>query len=259
MSAVIAVTSTVPVLVSPSLQATQLTQMVMGEAASVIERDGAMLRVRTMLDQCQGWVHAGYLHEVDQGAADAWLATAAWSEGAAVEVGDTRLRVPHRGRLQLEGKRRVRLPDGRTAKIVAGSIRNPGEVFRAAASVNPAQWAWREFGGTPFLWGGVTTAGIDCSGLVQVTFALRGVPLPRDPEGQSRFGETVAAGQAREGDLIFCRRRDGEEVGHVLIHAGNDMLVHATVHTGQVSLESRHGNERMAALLARVETTRRLA
>src|SRR5690606_4714358 len=184
---------------------------------------------------------------------------AAWSEGATVLSGGVQLRVPHRGRLQLEGSDWVRLPDGRQGRIVSGSIRHLGEVFRDAARLDPASWAWREFGGSPFLWGGVTTAGIGCSGLVQVSLACRGVSLPRDPAGQSLVGEAVPLDQLRSGDLVYFRSRDSDEIGHVAIHAGDERFVHATIHTGQVSLESWQDNERTAALRDRAVLARRLA
>ena len=118
-----------------------------------------------------------------------------------VAIGDVAIRVPHRGRLATAGEGKVRLPDGRVAQVRSGRIRPWGEVIADCQRVAPHEWAWREFAGTPYLWGGVTASGIDCSGLVQTTFLARGVPLPRDARDQVALGEMVEPEAILAGDL----------------------------------------------------------
>lgn len=80
----------------------------------------------------------------------------------------------------------------------------------------------RRFLGTPYLWGGKTSAGLDCSGLVQLALQSIGRDCPRDSDMQQAIGSPVAGREAnlRRGDLIFWK-------GHVGICAGEGMLLHA--------------------------------
>ncbi len=153
MSGLLVAVSVAPLLAEPSLRSEWRSQLVLGEAAEVLERRGAMAHVRTRLDQYEGWIHEGYTVARTAAEVDDWLGAAAWSEGALLETGDgVAVRAPHRARLIRENGR-VRLPDGRTAEVLAGDVRDYDAVVTDAAPEPPAEWAWREFAGTPYLWG----------------------------------------------------------------------------------------------------------
>jgi len=93
------------------------------------------------------------------------------------------------------------------------------------------------FVGIPYLWGGTTPKGFDCSGLVQRIFRLNGMILPRDSDMQARFGRERAVAGPRDlvpGDLVFFGRAEGT-ITHVGLVLSEAKFLHAY---GQVRINS---------------------
>lgn len=246
-----------PVLAEPRVRAEQVTQLALGESAAVVDRAGQWRRVCTAFDGYDGWIHSGYIKEVGESAAEDWRSRAtAWSGGATARIGGSHLPLPLRARVILEGDT-VALPDGRRGRF-SGAVRPMTEVIAAARAKAPERWAAEFFMGSPYQWGGVTPWGVDCSGLVQTTFAARGVTLPRDSAQQVAHGAPVPLEAIHPGDLLFFKGESGGGITHVAFAGEADTLVHATLACGGTLIEPWLPGSRAATLRQRLVAVRRL-
>jgi cell wall-associated NlpC family hydrolase len=100
---------------------------------------------------------------------------------------------------------------GSTAKGGAGRVSGDAIVAKA-----------REHLGTPYVWGGESPGGFDCSGLMQWAYKQFGIDIPRVSRDQAKAGRAVSAAEARPGDLVFF---DRPTVDHIGMYAGNGQWV----------------------------------
>jgi cell wall-associated NlpC family hydrolase len=102
--------------------------------------------------------------------------------------------------------------------------------------------AAKKFVGTPYVWGGSSPLGFDCSGFTQFVFRQFGVNLPRMSNQQGFGGSAVNYADAKPGDLIFwdnSTRNNGAD--HVGIYLGNGMLISAPKPGDHVKIQAVYG------------------
>ncbi|WP_067780096.1 C40 family peptidase [Actinomyces vulturis] len=116
-------------------------------------------------------------------------------------------------------------------------VNTPAETQVAHSYVAPAPAAGgiaaiaSQYLGTPYVWGGTTPAGFDCSGFVQYVYGQAGISLPRTTYGQGASGVTVSMSEAQPGDIVYWGY-------HVGIYMGGGMMIDAgTESTGVVYRE----------------------
>lgn len=135
---------------------------------------------------------------------------------------------------------------GHVGNLMAGLPKIVGIGVGAAGSVTETQGAKtivglaRQYIGTPYVWGGESPKGFDCSGFAQFLYGKAGIRIPRTTYTQWQTGHSVPKGQLAPGDLVFFRGSDsvGGLPGHVGIYIGGGKMIDAP-HTGaNVRIES---------------------
>jgi cell wall-associated NlpC family hydrolase len=149
-----------------------------------------------------------------------------------------------------DGWLRVELPDGRAGYLeaVAAEDDRTWRSRRRATPENIAATA-RRFLGRPYLWGGNSPKGLDCSGFTQLVFGLNGIGLPHKASEQAARGTLVpfdrGFGQLRMGDLVFFGRPNtpgqSERVTHVGIFLEGGLVIHSAERVQVNRLEAMVG------------------
>jgi probable lipoprotein NlpC len=136
------------------------------------------------------------------------------------------------------GKTKVRTatPGGSTTKTV---IKRPARIGNATGVLASAIENARSYQGTPYLFGGTTRLGMDCSALLQLSFADAGVTIPRSSNEQAAWGDPVKPTELKPGDFLFFGASPGSQVithvGMVTVVDGEGVeFIHASTSLGVI-------------------------
>jgi gamma-D-glutamyl-L-lysine dipeptidyl-peptidase len=214
------------------------SQRAAGEVLQILDRRGTWV-LASGFDGYAGWVRVWSLRFLSDRAARTWARAAqAWASVHTLLVqrtpgGDAVAALPFGARLRALGPGERAHGDRYLPVALASGTRGfarRSELGFGSAGADPigtrAARLARLLRGAPYLWGGTSSWGVDCSGLVQLAYALSGVILPRDTRDQIRITRPLVAGEAAEpGDLCFFGRGGG--VNHVAMVTRPDRFVHA--------------------------------
>ncbi|HEY0214739.1 MAG TPA: NlpC/P60 family protein [Paenirhodobacter sp.] len=208
-------------------------QLLFGAAVTVIDRHEGWCFVQAAWDGYCGWMVAGAVGEPTPATHLVPVPAAHVYRAASIKDGEV-------VRLSMGSRVTVLEEAGKFARIAEGWIVRQHLRPVAVNDTDPVTVAERLLG-TPYLWGGNSRDGIDCSGLVQVALALCGRSCPGDSDLQrGALGAPLPEGAPlRRGDLLFWR-------GHVAMACDAETLIHANGHSMTVS------HENTAACLARI-------
>jgi hypothetical protein len=211
--------SIVPVRAEPNDRAEQVTQWLFGETADLLERSGKWARLRFHHDGYEGWADVKQIAQADGKEAKPVRSIEQFLH---VNTASGALLVPFgavlpgyaAGAFRI-GRDRLTFPGRTTAQP------NGTPVMRILALKD--QWL-----NTPYLWGGRSPFGVDCSGLTQMLFLSGGLKLPRDAWQQAEHGTTVDfIDLATTGDLAFFDNDEGRII-HVGILLEKRRILHAS-------------------------------
>ena len=126
----------------------------------------------------------------------------------------------------------VKLPDGRHGWIATGSVAPLDEWSSRPLDTDAAVETAYSLMGTPYLWGGISTKAVDCSGLVGVAYQSQGIILRRDASQQIHTGKKIApdapVDSLRRGDLLFFSYTPGGRISHVALYDADSTYIHSS-------------------------------
>lgn len=226
----------VPLRARPDALAPLVTELLHGEDFAVYDIAGAWAWGQAGLDTYVGYLPAEALTRAD-GAAPDHRVRAQW----ATLYASPALKTPPIGALPFGARLVVLDQENGFTRIAPGKWVHSRQI----APLGRPEPDWvamaERFLAVPYVWGGRSPQGIDCSGLVQIALQATGADCPRDSDMQeAALGLTLRDESPRRGDLVFWR-------GHVAIMISDTHIIHATGHFMEVVIE------KLSTATARIE------
>lgn len=228
----------IPVRVKPADTSEMVTQLLFGETFVILEELYNWLHIEITYDGYKGWIDRKQVRPISA------THYQRFNNGSAVFANElVHLSLSQSDYFPIVLGSTLHDFDGVYCKIGTKKYTYQGDTIRPdpvfATSGNIVRLA-KKYIGAPYLWGGRTPFGIDCSGFTQMVLRLAGLSLPRDAYQQAEKGRLVNNLESSQpGDLAFCTKEDSEKITHVGIIIANQEIIHAS---GQVRIDKLHNS-----------------
>lgn len=232
------INSLLPMRSEPSERAEMVSQLIFGEHFTILQHKEKWAYIHSLIDSYEGWVDYKMITHISDDIAE-WFNEAPLAVinhpivSAFNETTEEKLLLPAGSLLPYYDVKKEVFSINETNFHVARECVNIPDchIYSGNELVSIAYM----FLNSPYLWGGRSALGIDCSGLVQTVFRICGISLPRDASQQVNIGSTVNFLQeARPGDVAFFENEEGHII-HVGILISNRTIIHAS---GKVKIET---------------------
>ncbi|MFV0592090.1 MAG: NlpC/P60 family protein [Draconibacterium sp.] len=244
--------SVIPMRKPHDYSAEMVSQTMMGTPVKLLEKKGGWYLIQTP-DQYIGWVSASGIVSLTAEEMNVWKSSRRYiftqMYGSALEapqkdatvVSDLVMGNIFVGKPTSNGFLHITLPDGREGFVPAADCLDFKEwQARIPEAANIIKTA-KKMLGSPYLWGGTSTKGIDCSGFTKTAYFSQGIMLARDASQQALYGEQLNIRNFgfQPGDLLFFGRSK-ERITHVGMYIGNDRFIHSS---GRVRINSFNADD----------------
>ena len=222
--------SVIPMRKEPAHRSEMVSQLLFSEYVDVFEEDGDFTHVKCLYDDYSGWVQSNQLTPVT---IDKIPHTSIYLGDWVNEVllNGTCINVPFACPLYTDNNNGTITIGKSEFQYVTGA---KWDSMESKPTESELEKAYGKFINTPYLWGGKSVYGIDCSGFAQQVYKLFGIKLLRDAYLQASQGKEVKLEDAKYGDLAFFHNEKGRIV-HVGIILNNRQIVHAS---GKVRIDA---------------------
>ena len=194
--------SVIPVRSEPSDKAEITTQLQFGELVVINENRSNWIKIRNIYDNYEGWVDQKQISEITENEFHRLNQVPAQYTKDLVEVvqSESGQLIPVLFGSTLRNFKDSKFQMGEMQFSFSGQLTLPGKQPKITSIIEDAMLLFN----APYLWGGKTPFGIDCSGLTQTVFKVNGIELLRDAAQQATQGETISLiDEAESGDLGF--------------------------------------------------------